>query len=241
MATLAPFISKTDWFGLSDTSLVCISDSDGKSSQTAEAQGQDGSVVAYNVYGETVSPSNEYRIKGDISKADGDIKLGAINVVDTLNICLNNISINTSAGSAPTFSASGEQVEVNSANNCEYSIPAFSLSKKHHAQILFNAFTFTGDVHLQSAKYSITAEISKAEKDGDCLAHDVVNGKITVDITFIQTGPTEPVITAGTGWAITSALACENPDSDWPTWSATLTKYLAKDVAQTQTAGTEGE
>ena len=40
MATLAPFISKTDYFGLADVSaLVCIQDSDGRSASTAEAVG----------------------------------------------------------------------------------------------------------------------------------------------------------------------------------------------------------
>ena len=77
MATMAPFITKTDYFGISDTSaLVCTTDSDGRSAETAEAVGQDGSVVAYNVYGESISPSNEYVIKGNVTKAAGDLKLG---------------------------------------------------------------------------------------------------------------------------------------------------------------------
>jgi len=134
MAIMAPFITKTDYFGISDvSSLVCTSNGDGRSAQTAEAVGQDGSVVAYNVYGETISPTNDYVIKGNVTKAAGDIKLGQINEVGEIYVCLNNVQIGTQAGSAPTFSASGEQVEVSSSNNCMYSIPAFSLSKKHHA------------------------------------------------------------------------------------------------------------
>ncbi len=230
MATLAPFISKTDYFGLADgTSLVCISNSDGKSASTAEAIGQDGSVVVYNVYGENISPSNEYRVKGTVTKADGDIKLGQVNTVDGTCVCLNNITINTQAGSAPTFTASGEQVEVSSSNNCEYSIPAFTLSKKHHAQTLMSAFTLSGDAHLNGANYTFSSNLTKAEKDGVCLAHDVTEGKIEIGLDIVQVGSTEPTISCASGWAITSPLASDNPDSDWPSWSCTLTKYLAKD------------
>ena len=92
MAISAPFISKTDYFGLADgTTLVCTTNSDGKSAQTAEAVGQDGSVVAYNVYGETISPSNDYLVKGTVAKGAGDIKLGGITEIDGKSICLNNL------------------------------------------------------------------------------------------------------------------------------------------------------
>lgn len=186
MATMAPFITKTDWFGISDTSaLVCVSDSDGRSAETAEAVGQDGSVVAYNVYGESVSPSNEYVVKGNVVKADGDIKLGQITVTDGKSICLNSVQIGTQAGSAPTFSASGEEVEVSSSNNCQYSIPGFSLSKKHHAQVLMDAFSFTGDAHLTTTNYSFSSNITKAEKDGVCLAHDVTEGKLECSLDLV--------------------------------------------------------
>ena len=121
-------------------------------------------------------------------------------------------------------------MEVSSSNNCEYSLPAFTLSKKHHAQILMDAFSFAGDAHLTQASYSYSCNISKADKDGVTLAHDVTEGKIEVSLDLIQTGSTAPTLSAGTGWVVTSPLACDNPDSDWPTWSGTLTKYLAKDA-----------
>jgi len=119
--------------------------------------------------------------------------------------------------------------------DCHYEIPAFELSKKHHAQILMSALTFSGNAHLTSASYTFSSNVSKAEKDGDCLAHDVTEGKIEVSVEFLQTGANPPTITAGTGWVITSPLACSNPDADWPTWSATLTKYLAKAAESSQT------
>lgn len=109
------FIEKVDYFGLTDkfSTLAVLSSEDGRSNETAEATGQDGSVVAWNVYGEKIAPSNEYVMKGDVVVTeDNPIVLGGINEVadgdKTLSVCLNNVSISTSAGSAPTFSVSGE-------------------------------------------------------------------------------------------------------------------------------------
>lgn len=61
-----------------------------------------------------------------------------------------------------------------------------------------------------------------------CLAHDVSEGKIECAATITQTGSTTPTVTAGTGWKITSPLACDNPDADYPSYSITLTKYLSR-------------
>lgn len=224
------FISKTDYCGLTTgrSGIVCISSDEGKSASTAEAAGQDGSIVAYNVYGEKKDPSNEYRIKADTTFSNLD--LGAIVTHEGDSFRVNEYTINTSAGSAPTISASATQVEDNCTADCMYSIPEFELKRYHHAQVLFNAFTFTGDAHLQSANYTMSCNVSQATKDGVCLANDVTEGKIECSIDFIQVGSTAPVVTAGTNWAITSVLTCSNPDADWPTWSCTLTMYLAKDT-----------
>lgn len=236
------FIEKKDYFGIADgTRLVCSTSDEGKSNELAETTGQDGSYVAYNVYGEKIAPSNEYVMKAvTIEMSDGDIALGQIELMDDekTSICLNNFAINTAAGAAPTFSASGEQVEDNSTGVCQYSLPTFSVDKKHHAQILFGAFSYnktvsggtasTG-VHLKSASYTASGSITKGEKEGVCLTHDIVEGKIECSVEFVQVGNVEPTITPGTGWDVTSVLTCSNPDADWPSWSATLTKYLVKD------------
>lgn len=229
------FIEKQDYFGLADgTMLVCSSSDDGRSNEVAEATGQDGSIVAHNVYGEKIAPSNDYVMKAvTFSKGEGELAIGQIFTLEDnkTSICLGNLSIGTSAGSAPTISASGEQVEDNSEDNCEYSIPAITLTKKHHAQVLFGAFNDDGygtGVHLKSASYDITASITKGEKEGKCLTHDVVEGKIECSVEFIQTGSATPNLVAGDGWEVTSVLSSSNPDADWPTWNATLTKYLAK-------------
>ena len=228
------FIEKNDYFGLADgTMLVCSSSEDGRSNEVAVATGQDGAIVAHNVYGEKIAPSNEYVMKAvTFSKNEGELAIGQIHKLDDNQtcICLGSLSIGTSAGSAPTISASGEQVEDNSTGNCLFKIPAISLTKKHHAQILFSAFSFSGTgIHLKSASYDITASITKGEKEGKCLTHDVVEGKIECSVEFLSVSGDKPTLTPGDGWEVTSVPSSSNPDADWPTWSATLTKYLTKE------------
>lgn len=131
-------------------------------------------------------------------------------------------------------------MEDSSTGVCQYSLPAFKVSKKHHAQILFDAFdynktvsggTASTGVHLKSTSYTASGSITKGEKEGVCLTHDIVEGKIECSVEFVQVGNVKPEITPNLaeGWDVTSVLTCSNPDADWPSWSATLTKYLTKD------------
>lgn len=229
------FKAKTDYFGLHDgTAVVITASNDGHSHSVAEAHGQDGSIVEADVYGDTMAPSCDYQLKAQLQTTKtGDvntlIKLGKIVEVDEKSFCLGNFSISTAAGSAPTISASGEQVEDDAAEGCLYEIPAFTLPITHHAQILFSAFALTGTgCHLQSADYTGSATISKATKEGVCLTHDVTEGKIECSISIMQVGNVAPTVTPGAGWKVTAPLDCSNPDSDHATYSMTLVKYLEK-------------
>lgn len=224
------FATKLDWFGLASDSLKVTKCSDGKSAQTVEAQGADGSVVACEVFGETLAPSCDYTVAGAVTWAAGAHALGKLTATaDGGKVALTNITINTSAGAAPTITASGESVADEAAQGCEYDIPALSLPVTHHAQILWDAFTLTGDgCHLTAANYTAECSISKATVNGECVAHDVTAGKLTCAITLVQVGSTAPTITPGDGWKMTAPLAYDNPDANYKTWSATLTKYLAK-------------
>lgn len=228
------FKDKVDYFGIADSDrIVCTSSSDGGSASVAEAKGEDGSIVAHEVYGEKIAPSCDYLLKaawgrGAESPAPNPVKLGGVTSAGGAFVALTSLTITTSAGSAPTVSAGGEQVE---GEGSTYSVPAFSLPKTHRAQILFSAFELGGaGCHLTEAGYAAGCTLSKAEKEGVCLAHDVVEGKIECSVTIIQTGSAEPTIAPGDGWNVTSPLAESNPDADYPTWSATLTMYLTKDA-----------
>ena len=222
------FLEKTDYFGLSGTALECTTSNDGASASVAEAKGADGSVVAHEVYGEALAPSCDYLLKADWTSAAGAVKLGSVKATGGKSVALASVAINTSAGSAPTVAASGEQVEDGATDGCLYEVPAFSLPKTHHAHILFGAFTLSGaGCHLTAANYTASAGITKATKEGAVLAHDVGEGKIEAVVTIVQTGAAAPSLAAGEGWSITSPLAMTNPDADYPTYSATLTHYLS--------------
>ena len=148
-------------------------------------------------------------------------------------IMLGSVSIGTTAGGEPTFTASGEEVELSAANNtCTYTVNLAGLTPKRHAQILLSAFESigSGGCFLQEASYNIQANIGKATVNGEPVASDVTEGMIEASITITQTGSSEPTLTACGDWQITSPLACTNPDANYPTWTATLTKYLQKDA-----------
>lgn len=231
------FKTKTDPFGIvgSLTTIACKSTSDGNSASVAEAMDEDGTIVAQEVYGATMSPSADYAIKGSYSAAAGGIKLGAVTTYKEKRVVLTNLTISTSAGGEPTISASGEQVEDSSDGTCpaKYSIPAFALGPCHHAKTLFSAFTLSGTgCHVRSANYTASCQNGSATVEGAVVAHGVYGAKIECQVEIIQTGTTAPTLAAGSGWTITSPLAETNPDADYPTFSATLTKLLEKDAEQ---------
>ena len=121
-------------------------------------------------------------LSGDINLEEGDVVLGGVNG----DYVLGSFQINTSVANPPTIEASGEKCEANATKGCSYTVPTQSISKLHHAQILFGAFTLTGDgCYLSQANYTASATITKATKDGDCVAHDVSAGKIEASVTII--------------------------------------------------------
>lgn len=230
------FKTKVDYFGLTGSlaGLACVSNADGKTASVAEAADEAGTIVANTVYGETAAPSSSYVVKAAIAATAGTIGLGTASASAEIGapVVLSSVTISTSAGSAPTVEASGEMVETGADQAqapCIYPLPEFNLGSCHHAQILFSAFTLAGaGCYLQSANYTASVTVTKAEKDGACLAHDVSGGKIEAAVSILQTGAEAPVLTVGTGWVVTSPLACDNPDAAYPTWTATLTHYLAR-------------
>jgi len=101
------FKTKQDYYGLGQISgLVLIGTTENKSASTVEAQGEDGFVVATEMFGVRSAPSCEYIITGNVDISN--VRFGSITTLSNLgNFVLTNFEINTSAGSAPTVSASG--------------------------------------------------------------------------------------------------------------------------------------
>lgn len=228
------FKTKSDYFGLGAVSgLELTSTSENKSKSTAEAKGENGFVVAVEPYGETSAPSCDLVVTNAGVTLSG-IVLGSITTIGDGKFCLSSITVNTAAGAAPTISASGQKVESNATANCTCTIPSIAVSGLHHAQN-FGAFTLTGNgAHITSSNLSVGGTISTATKDGDVIAHDLTDSRMTVTATIQVSDSTYPVPTVAptSGWVVTSPLTETNPDADFPSYSVTLQKILTADTAQ---------
>ena len=227
---MASFQDKVDHYGLTTGApLVVITNDDGASNEYNEYHGQDGSFVDCIVYGEKLEPSDELELTGDWSISADTIKLGGVSTVDSKKFALSEVAIETTAGELPTINASGKQVQNDAVTTRYYALPAVTVKNDETAQVLWDAFTLSGEgCHLQSAKYKATAEIPTKDKNAFPLAFGVSEGAIECEVEIIQCGNTEPTLSAGTGWHISDNPKADNPDSDCPTWSATLRYYLTK-------------
>ena len=143
------FRNKTDFFGLTSTAGVVITESnENKTASTAEGHNEKGDVVAFEVFGETMSPQCSYVLSADASLAS--MKCGTV-IAGTgdyagKKFTLGNVTINTSAGSPPTIQASGEEVmPTATTSDCTYTFPATTLKCCHHSQILWGACTLGGE------------------------------------------------------------------------------------------------
>jgi len=179
------FLYKTNYFPILTGDWLCVSNNDGHSQSVAEAMDENGTLIANTVYGPTYSPSNSYIVANTVSASAGDVQLGAVFQNDIGYVVLNNITINTQAGQAPTVNMAGESVEDGATATCTYSLPAFALAVTHHAQILFSAFTLAGTgCYLQSASYTASATVTKATREGTPLSHDVSQARIDAQLTI---------------------------------------------------------
>lgn len=61
------FKDKTDFFGLATGGLVITESNEGHSASTAEGHNEKGDVVAFEVFGETMSPTCSYVLSADAS------------------------------------------------------------------------------------------------------------------------------------------------------------------------------
>lgn len=223
--------TKVDTFNLAGNGLTVSDTTQGASISSAEARGEDGFVVAIENFGERDNPSCNYVCTGAATLSG--IVLGSRD--STSGCVLSSLTINTSAGSAPTVSASG--MEVPSAavltGGCTVTLPSISLSPLHHAQML-GGITFSGTgAHCTQCSMSISCDVSTAEIDGEIAAYDLTGGKMSVSATIQVSDAAygEPTITLPSGWKFTSPLSETNPNGDFPTYSFTAESPLAADTA----------
>lgn len=220
------FKTKIDYCGLAtEGQLEIFSTTQNKSSSTVTAQDKNGDIIqdAVEVFGENEAPSCEYKIVGNLNLSN--VKLGSIN---NGKFALGEVSFSTTAGGESSFSAKCEQVEDNATSECTYDIPTIALKKTHHAQIVWGCVddAFGDGCHLQSSSYTATCTITKTDVEGVHKTHGVSAGELNATLTIKAVAGTIPTITKGEGWEITSPLTETNPDSEYPTYTVTLTKYL---------------
>lgn len=233
-------------------SLPVKSATEGRQSQYLEKHGRLGDYKATKVFGNRASPSNSYTVAGEVTITGK--ALGTVNTVDTKKYALESVKWSTGADSEPTFEASAQQVADTGATRNTFVIPEFKISPDHVAQI--PAFKFpvasgqTAEfvpafslpegtaqaaknvgVELTQVNGEITCSVKTNDKNGDPKAHDVTNGHIVLNVTLGQYGTDKPELTPGDGWDLSAALTCEDPDSDMPTWTCTLTHPLEKTMA----------
>lgn len=178
------FQSKVDFFGLSASGLVLTESGDNNTASTAEGHNEKGDVVAFEVFGETMSPQCTYVLSGDVSLASMQCGTPIAGAGDYTGkkFTLGSLTINTTAGSPPSIQASGEEIPAGTTtSDCTYTFPSATLKACHHAQILWSAFTVGGTgCYLQQANYTAGGTISRATKNGETVAYDVVDGKLEV-------------------------------------------------------------
>lgn len=226
------FVTKKDYCGLAVTGkLVCSGDTMGASSSDVQATDDYGSVVAFTTVGGGKSPSNTYDVVAAVPfTSTAAIKLGTVITVGTEKFMLVGVNFGTSAGAAPTFSASAVDVESGASTGDVCALPGFTMPKTHKAAFLFEEATIGGTgCNLVGTAYSasVTPGVTRDEV-GVPESSDWFGGVLTSTVTVNQTGTAEPTLTPADGWHVDGALTQTNSKGAYPTWTATLTKYLTR-------------
>ena len=251
--------SKTDYCGLAidveggngqsaNHSLPVKSANEGRQSKYLEKHGRLGDYKATKVFGNRASPSNSYTVAGEVTITGK--ALGTVSTVDTKKYALESVKWSTGADAEPTFEASAQQVADTGATRNTFVIPEFKISHDHVAQIPAFKWASDGDfvpafslpegtqnaaknvgVELTQVSGEISCSVKTNDKNGDPKAHDVTNGHIVLKLTLGQYGTGKPELTPAAGWDLSAPLTCEDPDSDMPTWTCTISHPLEKTMA----------
>jgi hypothetical protein len=236
------FKAKIDFCGLADgTHIMLASHDEGRASSNTICANDEGDVADVTKFGVTMSPSNIYKLKADLTSYN--IVLGSVNTVnlgtqqapDNHYFVLKSVAIGTSNSGAVSISAQAEEVPSATAART-YTVSIASLKCRIKAQIINSLFTLGGEkVHLQSASYTFSVDFTPTTIDGVRVTYDIHGGKIECSLSAKQAGTVAPTVTAtaaDTEVKIISGEPTESrPDSDYATVTAAVTKYLTADVA----------
>jgi hypothetical protein len=230
------FQRKIDFCGLADNAnILCKSHDEGRSHSVATCENDEGDTIDTTVFGEVMSPSNEYALKGDLT--NWSIVLGSVKTVEVngtqKHFALKSVSIGTSNSGEVTLSASAEEVPTEEMQRT-YTVVIDKLRARNKAQILNGLFRVEGTkAHLQSASYEIAAEFVAPTVDGDRVTADIYGASIKISVEAKQAGSEAPhVVPVGEDASVivlSSPNSSSRPDSDYTPVSAEVTKYLTCD------------
>lgn len=246
--------SKPDYCGLAITNALSVkSANEGRTAQYLEKHGRHGDYKATKVFGNRASPTNAYTVEAEATITGK--KLGDIATVEQKKYMLHSIKWTTGADAEPTFEGSSAQVEDGATLRNYFAVPDFKISPDHVAQI--PAFKFSSSdtsyvpafslpagtqqaptnvgVELTQVSGEISASPKTNDRNGDPKSHDVTNGHVVLQLTLGQYGEQTPTITPAEGWDMSAPKTVDDPDSDMPTWTCTLSHPLVK-VMHTENA-----
>lgn len=240
------FLTKTDFFNLAEGGLLKVKAYNKPANLGGTAVGFDdnGLAAVWDSFRLSHSISAEYGIIGD---GDFTIKLGGVHTVDGVTYMLTGVNASWSNSAAPTFNATGIQVE-DGAGDADNAIDVvFHLTKNHKptiwADIATRAAVPTHNrIWLQSAGYNLTCDswadaITDAEQPlaAGIVASGIRNIRMECALTFLGDGTAAGSdvdfsggdYTIGANCAITGAFGITNPHEAHPTFSGTITRYFA--------------
>ena len=242
--------AKQDYCGLAIANALTVkSATEGRTAQYLEKHGANGDYKATKVFGNRASPTNAYTVEAEATVTGK--KLGGITTVDSKKFMLTGVKFSTGADAEPTVEGSAMEVESAAAVRNYFDIPEFKISPDHVAQIPSFKFpvpqgqtaefvpAFSLPAGTQQAPTNVGVELTQVsceiscsgktnDKNGDPKAHDVTNGHIVIQLTLGQYGEQVPTITPGDGWDMSAPNTVDDPDSDMPTWTCTLSRPLEK-------------
>ena len=232
------FATKKDYCGLTtvfSTALDIRDDAENKTAQVYRPVSNEGEILAEEVYGEDSAPSNNYALKAAISASAGDLQIGTgvITTVDSKKYALESVTINTSAGSPVSISATSQELEegATTTNAVAFAVPAFALSTRHIAQDIFSAITASANGTVTSLQCVINCTITKDSVAGTKVSSDANSGLLMITGTLLQKSTANnaaaPSITVASGFTLAAPLTRTNPESAYPEFSFTITKPLA--------------
>lgn len=225
------FSAPVNYWGSID-GLTPKSSSDGKTSSLAEAPDDYGDTAAHDVYGEVLAPSTEYAVTDEVDLSD--IELGSIHTIGTgaaaKYLMLTTAVINTQAGSPPTVTLSGVEVENGATTKRTYPLEG-TLTPRSKAQDVAGAFTASSKFTQIQTTAQVDPHVQTVK--GVPVFSDASHGRVEVQATMTDDAG-NGTITARTssGFTVTNVPAENDPDAGYITRTATATKFLTGDEAE---------